>query len=102
MTSIIIADDLIGASFIQDRQLRNFLLDRVHPREERMDVRPIHALTGIDKRDLGLVLARRETTCSAGKRAVRCDTDAGLDRCHDDPRKSLVTYTRCRRDSARN
>ena len=36
----------------------------------------------------GLVLARRETTCSAGKRAVRCDTDAGLDRCHDNPQKS--------------
>lgn len=59
MTSLIIADDFIGASFIQDRQLRNFLLDCVHPSEERMDVRPIHALTGIDQRDLGLVLAGR-------------------------------------------
>jgi hypothetical protein len=48
--SLIIADDLIGASIIQNRQLRNFLLDRVRPSEERTDVRPIHALTGIDQR----------------------------------------------------
>src|SRR5205823_12852136 len=88
MTSLIITDDCIGASFIQYRQLCNFLLDRVHPSEERVDVRRIHPLTGIDKRDLGLVLARRETTCSAGKCAVGCDTDAGPDHSHDNPRES--------------
>jgi hypothetical protein len=48
-----------------------------------MDLRPMHALIGIVTADLGLVLARRETTCSAGNRAVRCDKDAGPDRCHD-------------------
>src|SRR5205085_8119060 len=88
MTSLIITDDCIGASFIQDRQLCNLSLDRVHPSEERMEVRRIHALTGVDKRDLGLVLARRETTCSAGKCAVGCDTDAGPDHSHDNPRES--------------
>src|SRR5438270_1180797 len=86
MTSLIVADDFIGAPFIQDGQLGNFLLDRAHPSEERMDVWQIHALSAVDKRDLGLVLARGETTCSAAKRAVRCDTNAGLERCHDNPR----------------
>ena len=66
MTSLIISDYLIGASSIQDRQLGNFSLDSVHPSEERMDVRRIQALTGIDKHDLRLVLARWDTTYSTG------------------------------------
>src|SRR5215831_7550531 len=63
--------------------MRNFLLDRAYPSEERLGVRSGCTTTCADERNLSLVLTRRKTACPAGEGAVRCDIDAGFDRSHD-------------------